>query len=237
MKDCYSHYETALATCVSGFRPNKNPESFKTYLWLEPVFRKLWSIYDEYIAYMDDAELHNDLPWIYTERSIVGHLTAAAYLANRVALEEFQQPKEDGQAGRADWWMGTNDRSGREIYAETKFKPISSDASTWKSLQSTLGDAENQLIGYGFHHQRGQCEHIAMCFVQPYFPVTDDRKKIAEHYERWCGDGVECPKGVDYFTGYWLKSLEGRRVPSRDGTGDVYCPGLFIYCHEVQPKR
>ena len=192
---------------------------------VQPVFSELWKLYDRYIKNIID-----DVPWWHTERSIVGHLTAAAFNAGNLALEEYSNektPNHDGgsnRKGRVDWWMGTPKRE-YEFIAETKAIGLSKDARDWEPLYDTLKEAEDQVRAY----KDAECRHrLVMCFTRPYWRVNDKGENIAQR-ERLLRH--KRPEGAvyDYCAYYWLNDehLERRFE------GWPICPALLIYCKEI----
>lgn len=223
--------ETDWARYVTGFRDKSDQESFVTYEWMKPVFRELWKVFDEYLQYADD------LPWIYTERSIVGLLTAAAFRADCVALEEYQEDrKDDKPMGRADWWMGTKEEPMNEILVEAKQMWLSSDARTWGDLGGILKRAGDQLRGYGSRKRTENFKKLVVCFVRPHFRAGENVSDVdlGEQFKTWCDEEAYWPEETDYFTCYWLKSVKGRGV-KKEGHKEPYSyyPGLFICCREL----
>ncbi|MCX6894884.1 MAG: hypothetical protein NTZ16_05160 [Verrucomicrobia bacterium] len=79
---------------------------------LEPVFKKLPKVHGKYIAGESrDKSGHNNEKWTdctfwYRERTHIGLLAAAVWLAGGIALEEFVT-KKMGKHGRGDLWIRT----------------------------------------------------------------------------------------------------------------------------------
>lgn len=228
--------ETVLRPGVTCFPKGGSSGNCKTYELMKPVFSELWNIYDEYIRIMDAQGYYDDLPWIFTERSIVGHLTSAAFNANCICIEEYQiERKDEKPMGRADWWMGTKHDTMKGILAETKQMWLSCDVDSWGSLRSILAEAEAQLKGYKAGNQSKNFRKLVICFVRPYFrdgeEVSDEN--LRKKFKIWCDEDAYWPEGTDYFTCYWLNSVKGRGYKTPDNGSYLYRPGLIICCREI----
>ncbi len=67
--------------------------------WLEPIMLQ-WAVYiKEYCR-----AIEGDVPYDYTERALVGILSAAAWVKGHASIEEYQVMKE-GNVGRADLFI------------------------------------------------------------------------------------------------------------------------------------
>ncbi len=191
---------------------------------IQPVFNELWELYDRYIENTDDV------PWWYTERSIVGHLTAAAFKAGNLALEEYSNeriPKHDGDSnrqGRVDWWMATT-RCKQQLIAETKAIWLSKDARDWKPLCAKLKKAEDQVNEY----KDNDCpQRLMMCFTRPYWKFDDRGENSAQRKLRLHQNKPADDK-YDYCAYYWLNDEYLKRF---EGCPNL-CPALLIYCKEL----
>ena len=207
-----------LGTCGALLANDWQSEQSGAFAILRPVFSELWSVFDHYITRVG----YEDVPWWYTERSIVGLLTAAAFQAGYCSLEEFSWKRGQDQAkGRVDWWLGTGDRES-EVFAETKQTYISS-AGSWAKLDHGLTEAERQLLSFELGPKTNESHRLVMVFVRPYFAAPADWE---EQRHLWLD---ACPDGVDYCVYYWLKE-QLHNVCEHNG---LCYPGLLICCKEV----
>jgi hypothetical protein len=193
---------------------------------VRPVFSELWKLYDRYIEHA------RDVPWWHTERSIVGHLTAAAFNAGHVAIEEYSSdraPTRDGdprRQGRVDWWVGTPHYKDRFI-AETKAIWLAKNPRSWDHLDATLESAREQVSGY----KDPDCEHrLAMCFARPYWQVNGKGENTAER-ERWLRQEKPDGAAYDYCAYYWLNDEHLERC-CIEGWPNL-SPALLVYCKEI----
>ncbi len=209
-----------LGTCGTVFRNDSMATRSRTYRTLRPVFAQLWSVFDEYI------KRAGDIPWWYTERSLVGFLTAAAFRAGYSAIEEFVCPRQHAvPKGRADWWVGSGAED-CQLFAETKQAWISSFSNTWGSLETCLKDADKQIQGYDFGPEYDHVPRLAMVFVRAFF-----KKKVEDWTAQRAMWLAEVPKVADYCAYYWLD--EHCKTLYKGDDGYSY-PGVLIYCKEVQ---
>lgn len=109
--------------------------------WLAPVLRKWGHLVEEYCAH----DL-GDVPYYYSERANVGLLSAAAWSAGCVALEEYQSEKTlDGAQvrGRADLYI-YNPTLGQGVGIEAKqcwLSPGSSERAFSDRMKEANSDA------------------------------------------------------------------------------------------------
>ena len=185
------------------------------------MFRELWAIIAQYVDY------NEDVPWRYSERSIVGYLTAAACRAGYLAMEEFPSERDaDRPKGRVDWWVATthDHESGGEIYAECKHLCLASRAD-WSPLDNMQKEAEGQLRGYKLTPSCQHMHRLVMCCVAPYYMRSQGYEREKEAWLR------EVREPFNYCAYYWLS--EERLEQSKSPNGHTH-PGLLIYCQEVQ---
>ncbi len=210
-----------LGHCGTMFSDPKAEESLPTFRLLRPVFGKLWSIYDQYIEHLVE-----EVPWYYTERTIVGHLTAAAFQAGCCAAEEFSWEKgKDEPKGRVDWWMAPRDSS-EQIWVETKQLWMGRQAA-WSTVSEHLDAAAKQLRQYNVGPSSDGQHKLAIVFVRPY---TRGAEKLDEDRRIWIDEVEEFPDNVDYVAYYWLESRLASACRASDG---LYYPGLLICCREL----
>ena len=163
------------------------------------------------------------MPWLYTERAIVGHLTAAAFQAGYIALEEFSCDRgKDARKGRMDWWVATPDAT-HEIMAECKQLYISSSRSGWGALSGYFKKAAGQLKDYKTEPTCKELHRVVMCCVKPHYMHSDDPNKERDD---WL---YEVPEGADYCAYYWL---EQRYLYACEYDKHTY-PGILICCKEI----
>lgn len=214
------------ATCGMYYSDETQRDKLHCDRIVRPVFSELWKLYDRYIEHA------KDVPWWHTERSIVGHLTAAAFNAGNVAIEEYSNgktPNHDGNAkrkGRVDWWMGTPNCK-QQFIAETKAIWLSKDARDWEPLYKKLKEAEDQVKSY----KDNDCpQRLVMCFTRPYWKVNEKGENTAQR-EWWLRQ--EKPEGAvyDYCAYYWLNDEHLERC-CFEGWPNLY-PALLIYCKET----
>jgi len=211
-----------LGYCGTMFPSPKGAESLPTFRLLRPVFGKLWSIYDQYIEHLGRKEV----PWYYTEPTIVGHLTAAAFQAGCSAVEEFSWEKGRGKRmGRVDWWMARHGYS-QQIWVETKQLWMGA-RSARATISNRLDAAAKQLRDFNTGGKSNSLHKLAIVFVRP---CTRGAEKPDEYRRSWINEVKEFPGKVDYVAYYWLKNGLDRACQGRDG---LYYPGLLICCREL----
>jgi hypothetical protein len=166
------------------------------------------------------------VPWWYSERTIVGHLTAAAFRAGYCALEEFsceKGPKDP--TGRLDWLVGRN--QWREtIQAETKQTWLSSN-SDYDAVDHLLEEAAAQNAEYKLPWEFEKLYRLAMVFVRPYYPKA--QRSYDDHRRAWIGEDAYLPTQADFCAYYWLAKPH---IGAATGEKNC-CPGLLICCKEV----
>ena len=207
-----------LGSTGTLFKDHSSGTSSRTYRILRPVFAQLWSVFDQFITQNDEV------PWWYTERSLVGLMTAAAFRAGCSAIEEFTCARHHKRSrGRVDWWVGTG-ADDEELFAETKQAYISSDGG-WALLSSGFKHAEAQLRDYDLGQEYDHVPRLLIVFVRPYFK---NGKDWIEQRNLWL---TETPEGADYCAYYWLEREHQDRCVSDGG----YCyPGILICCKEAE---
>ena len=216
---------TDYATCGMFYSDGARRDTLYCDRIMLPVFSKLWELYDRYIKNTDEV------PWWYTERSIVGHLTAAAFNAGNLAIEEYSNEKtpnhggDSDHKGRIDWWMGTPNCK-QQFIAETKAIWLSKDARDWKPLTDKLTEAKDQVKSY----EDCDCpQRLVMCFTRPYWKVNDKGENIAQR-EWWLHQDKPADDRYDYCAYYWLNDEHLERC--FEGCPNL-CPALLIYCKEI----
>jgi hypothetical protein len=91
---------------------------------LDTVMRRWFTVLRRYRGLLrpEDARTHRD-PWYYRERSQIGFLAAASWLAGAVALEEWRTEKERESCprnGRGDLWIQVRANPDVEYHIEAK---------------------------------------------------------------------------------------------------------------------
>lgn len=206
-----------LGSCGTLFRDRSGVAGSRSYRILRPVFAELWSVFDQYIVQA------NDIPWWYTERSLVGLLTAAAFRAGYSAIEEFGCARRDNEPkGRVDWWIGGGPRN-RQLLVETKQAELSSDG-TWATVSSLFKEARIQVLNYDLGPDYASVPRVLIVFVRPYFKRE---RNWSEQRELWLAD---MPGETDYCAYYWLEQEHQNRCVTDGG----YCyPGILACCQEA----
>ena len=211
-----------LAHCGTLFSSEGGKDRFASYAFLRPVLRELWCLYDHYAS---EAE-YADVPWWYGERTVVGHLTAAAFRAGYCALEDFTCEKGPGEPkGRLDWVVGRN--QWREaVQAEIKSTWVSVDAA-WDGVDLLLKEAAEKVAEYETTLGVKTLHKLAMVLVRPYYPKG---QSYEDQRRAWIGEeDAYLPAGADFCAYYWLaKPYVGACM-----YGKCYHPGLLICCKEV----
>ncbi|MGB2984715.1 MAG: hypothetical protein WBE26_02435 [Phycisphaerae bacterium] len=209
-----------LAKCGVVSPGSPDGERPSTLAILQPVFSELWGIYDRYIAQTRPM----DVPWWYTERTIVGHLTAAAFRAGYSALEEYSCEKgKNHSKGRVDWWLGTPDGK-RDVFVESKQEYLSAHTD-WARVESRFGEAERQIVEYHLETDSEESYKLAMVFVRPYYQTP---REWEERRQRLL-DGAEYPGNAHYYAYYWLEESDVAGCECNK----YYYPGLFICCRQL----
>lgn len=207
--------------CISAQKGRHYPPSLTL---MKPTLVRLFDIYDRYLACAEEP------PWWYTERSIVGHLTAAAHAAGFVSIPEFGLQRRK-RLGCADWWVSAPDRS-MELFIESK-QLWKAARSSWDCAYDALSSAANQLNDHPAIARR--TFRVSLCFVRAYCNKSaspaDWRRSWLELTEQI--DDVK----VSYYGYYWLTQSR-RDFPIRTkGRLHYWHPGVFMLFKDEDAKR
>jgi hypothetical protein len=214
-----------LGECGFLIRDGKSVEDFATLGILRPLFVELWWIYDNYLTNTN----FEDLPWWYTERMIVGHLTAAAARAGLTAAEEFQLLKGKAnesapqKKGRADWWVATPGGE-CDIWAEAKQVFVAASGG-WNPFRTKMSEAYKEIQTTPIEQWK-HTRKLAVVFARPIYREDEDHEESRECFL----NGEFYPPDVDYLAYYWLHE---QHLESCLWDG-YYYPGLLICCREVR---
>lgn len=222
---------SAYAHC--GIVHGRDAEGCSSLRLVDPLFRALWHVFDQYI------HSTGDVPWWYTERSIVGHMTAACFAANMVAMEEYGCDKgqddkvasgEKKKRGRVDFWFGASDPKSNDYWAvESKACYVPCERVSWNASIAKLNVASGQVKSY--QHMRG-IRRLAMCFVRLYYAASKQPNGL---FEQWCGESAKCPSEGHYYGYYWLREeyLRDRKSSPAVTLKGYFHPALIILCKEA----
>jgi len=197
---------------------------------MQQVFNHLWCITDQYIRIGGE---YNLVPWCGNEVSLCGLLTAAAFRAGFISLDEFSKEKKAeesaGHMGRVDWWV-SDDKY--EILAEAKALWLGPGAS-WKTVSEKMDAARDQLNLFP-REDKESGGRLQIVFVRLYYGPRNDAGRA---WDDWLGDDAEPadPKGISYMSYYLLhqqSEIFGDQGFPSDCSGHVY-PGLIVCCREV----
>ena len=177
--------------------------------FLEPIFQRMWEYFDRYIS------ATQDVPWTYTERSLIGYLNAAALGTGRLGMVEYGCERTGKRPlGRVDWWLATADCE-REIIVEARQAWISSPRS-WSQVHEALSTASRQTFDYA-----APVERLTLCFVRPYWKQSG--YCAVNPIEDWVGLQTDFPEQADWCAYYWLEDLTHGQYQ------EYYRPGLMVF--------
>ena len=144
-----------------------SPTASKKIRSLAPVLKALPVVHERYTS----AEPGDDISYWYGERSQVGFLEAAAYLAGNTAVEEYSIPKSKA-GGRGDLYIRTSYKATFEFEAKARRDVnLRSPEKGAKAIGSGLRQAEQDARA----HLRDGHYRVGICFAGPWIN------------ERWSG--------------------------------------------------
>jgi len=163
-----------------------------------------------------------DAPYFYSERANIGVLSAAAWRAGWVSLEEFNIKKHLTKRGRCDLWFWPLDKNEEEDeYVEAKLE--------WKfgkvsnMLDKAKEDVKKLRLSNNYKHLL-----IGLVF---YCPMIKRQPKI--NIDSKINEIINLKKSIDWDVVAWSfpKESRGLRI------GAFYYPGIVLFAKIAESKK
>lgn len=191
---------------------------------LRPVLQAWIDCTQQYVALFEG----NDLPYWYNERANVGVLSAAAWKAGMVSLEEFQSMKypvpsdadmpphavQEHQKGRCDLYLAD---TVHEFFIEAKvIYPSLAKTSDCFATGLARIECDPRNVSDGSYH-------LAALFCAPYAAAKASSQDIAQH--------LACAQALDMDAHAWVACAQAQQAHSHNGR---YYPLVSVFLKVMQ---
>jgi hypothetical protein len=189
-----------------------SPDASKQLGALKPVFKKLQSVHERYIAFETYHGKDDDCGFWYRERPHIGFLAAAIWLADGIALEEYGTHKiieRERKRGRADLYFRIAKQS---FYCEAKHLTLTLGKDTVALSRKVCAKLKKQPVDSRY------CKLgyvLALCFVT--VRVADKPNKMRRELLILINDLKEsliqdnCCKGL-----FWIGTKKRQSFKAKD---------------------
>lgn len=174
------------------------------------------SILEEWLSLINRycANIEDDAPYFYSERPNIGILSAAAWKAGFIALEEFAFPKRAKTRSRCDLWICKMDPPYKEDLIEAK--------QAWG-----IGNADSTMLkaitDVRKINRKEYYNRIGLIFL-----TQGIHKKYEQEMDNKIQELIKTSKDMDYDALSWVFPKNKRTLSGGGQYKNIYYPGVIL---------